>query len=227
MATFNTLHYGGSLTATNRLGVKPQKDADFRKQKRLETIIRLENAAMPQQAIAAMFCISIHRLRRIKESPEYLIARMKITHGIIVEHQASIEQIREQRKEMLTQLLPPALQVLANELQTAGGTLAERKLKTEIARDILDREGTFAKVSRTEIKPVENFDFEKADAASAEIMRALKAAALPTHSSETIEANIAFSNSRTLSAVDQQEALASLESAAELLEEMPVKDTVN
>lgn len=241
-ANTNFLHYGGSLSRkTGRLGAKPAAQAQFKSQKRLETIVRLENAAIPESACAAMLCISVPRLRTIKKSPEYLAARIRITHGIILDHDSQIETIKSQRKEMLTQLLPPALQILANELSQPAHTLAERKHQAAIAQDLLDREGTFAKISKTEIKPVDAFDFEKADTASASVINTLKSAVsqqrlsasasstVDTHSAHTadaVAANDEFSRSHTLSAVDQQAALDALEESADpadLLEFMPLK----
>lgn len=229
----NHLHFGGSLNPkSGRLGPKPSQGTAFKKQKRFETIVRLENAGIGEAAAAAMLCISVPRLRFIKKNPDYLNARMRITHGIILDHDSSLSQIREQRKEMLTQMLPPALQVLANELLQPAHTLAERKHKVEVARDLLDREGTFAKVSRTEVKPVDHFDFEHADKASSEILAVIKGTApaacggravsgqkTDVASETTTESGLAaaeaFSNtSKTLSAIDQQLALSKLEEEA-------------
>lgn len=238
-SNFAHLHYGGSAnTRTGRFGPKPEAGRMFKVQKRLELMVRLENAGIGEAATAAMLCISVSRLRYIKRSPEYLTARIKITHGIIIDHDKNLAQIKEQRKEILTQMLPPALQVIANELAAPAVTLAERKHKFAVAQDVMDREGLFAKVSKTEIKPVDHFDFEEADKASAAAISAIKSIAAPpvkgileagpdsTHSEEAVEANEAFSNSHTLSATDQERALAKLEEEAALLE-MNIQGPVN
>jgi hypothetical protein len=179
------LHYGGSLgPVTGKIGSKPASGIAFRSQKRYESIIRLENAAFPDTAIAAMLCISVPRLQTIKKSPEYLAARIQLTHGIILDNESKVAHIKSQRKEILTQLLPPALQILAEEIQRPATNFAERKHKVALAQDLLDREGLFAKVSKTEIKPVDMFDFEKADAESMAVISALKGAA-PQHTQHT------------------------------------------
>ncbi len=241
---FASLHYGGSIsTKTSRLGAKPSKGNSFRKLRRFEDIVRLENAQFTPTQIGAMLCISATRVKTLQRSPDYLIARMKITHGIILDHEANLAMIKEQRREMLTQLLPPALQILANELQRPATTLAERKHQTALTLELMDREGTFAKVSRTEVKPVDSFDFETKDAESRSIISAIRAVSPPPllgaakggeHTAISIAANAEFSNSHTLSAVDQQKALDSLEKAAlssedgtELLEAMPTDGTVS
>lgn len=242
--SFKTLWYGGSKSLAGKAGLKPQAGTIYRKQARLELMVRLENAGLGEAAIAAMTCVSLPRLRTIKKSPEYMSARIQITLGIITDVDSKMEQIKQQRKEILTHMLPPALLVIANELQAPAHSLGERKHKVALAQDLLDREGTFAKVSRTEVKPVDTFDFEHADAQSRSILSAIKsvapapavkppptdetiktlegarksasleAAAAQTHSAEAVEANEAFSNSHTLSQTDQEEALARLEEEA-------------
>lgn len=229
MAINNHLHYGGSLaTRSGKLGSKPKQGSNFSRQRRYETIIRLENAGFTSVAIAGMLCISPTRLNMLKRDPDYLAARVQLTHGIILDQEGKLAAIKEQRKEILKQNLPAALQVLADEIQRPAHTLAERKHKAAMALEYLDREGTFAKVSRTEVKPVDEFDFEKADIASKEIIKALNSTpAIGHHTKESLEANLEFSNSHTLSAVDQQAALDELETI-ELLETMsPVSDKVN
>src|SRR3974390_1084851 len=174
---------------------------------------------MPEGAIAPMLNISVSRLRYLKKTPEYLIVRMRITHGIILDQDAKIAEIKEQRKELLVKLLPPSHQNHENTLLSQPSNYAERKLQVDVAKDVLDRSDIFAKVSRTEVKPVSFFDFEKTDKDSAEIMAVLKAAAQPLASISSAEGlegilldSAAFQDqSAGLSESDQQLALKSLE----------------
>lgn len=226
-----SLFYGGSQTKSGRLSSKPVAKSQFKKLRRLESIVRLENAGFSEIAMAAMLTISVPRLRDIKKSSDYLNARIKITHGIILDNAGELSLIKDQRREILTQQLPAALQVLANELQRTPITLGERKHQTDVARDILDREGTFAKISRAEIKPVDLFDFEHADEASKGIIATIKGIAAPLTQEQitaSITTNTEFSNSHTLSDVDQQEALDELERnfEAEALKLLPTAGEV-
>jgi hypothetical protein len=230
-----TMHYGGSISSkTGRLGAKTGAAATFRKVKRLELMVRLENAGIPDPAAAAMLVISVPRLRHIKKSPEYLQVRMKITHGLVVDYEGSLANIKTQRREMLTQMLPAALQVLANEIQSPGVSLAERKHKVAVAQDIMDREGLFAKISKTEIKPVDEFTSDAMDAESARLIASVKKYA-PAISSDdksdsvraTIDSNIEFTNGRTINATEQQQALTDLEAEAALLDKIPADAPVN
>lgn len=230
-----TLHYGGTQNPKSAaLGPKPSAGKQFKTQKRFETIVRLENAGFSEAASAAMLCISVPRLRYLKKQSDYLIVRAKLTHGIILDWDNELAKVKEQRKELLTAMLPPALLCLSQEIQRPAITLAERKHQAQVAQDILDREGTFAKISRAEIKPVDHFEFERYDQASKGIIAALTAtgggaaslsvssvnedgspkAPFGAHTLEAVAANEAFSNSHTLSQTDQEKALAQLEQEA-------------
>lgn len=234
----NHLHYGGTLSPGNYYGVgpKPAKSTTFKKQKRYEDIIRLENAMFPDKAIASMLGISMNRLTFIKKNPEYLAARVKITHGIILDHDSKLADIASHRRELLTQLLPPALQHIANTLQEPALTIADKKHKTAVALEVMDREGTFAKISRTEVKPVDHFDFEGPDAASRGVIAALKSQTQPADQSEDAKRTLieealrtsgAFQAGCTLTTEEQQKALTDLEEnttvAPEELAAMPVE----
>jgi hypothetical protein len=214
-STTQHLHYGGSLNSKGRLSQKPTQKTKFAQMKRMELIVRLVNAQLTHAAIAVIIGISSRRLSFLMNTSDYLQARMKITHGLIIDYEGNLENIKEQRREILTEHLPAALLVIANELQRPATTLAERKHQTAIAQDLLDREGSLAKISRAEVKPVDFFDFERADKESAEIIAAIRNNT-PTLqatdvSAEALRANKEFSNSHTLSAVDQQAALDTLD----------------
>jgi hypothetical protein len=209
------LHYGGNYNPVREtLGHKPQEKVAFRSQKRFELMIQLENAGISDHAMSAILCISVNRIRTIKKTVEYLKARMKLTLGIVVDREASIKHIKEQRKEVLVALMPDALQVIANAVKRPATTFSEEKFRVSIAQDILDREGSLAKVSRAEIKPVTSFSYEDADASSEDVLAAIRGAARggPKHDAEEVmQLSKDFSNSKTLSAIDQQLALDELD----------------
>lgn len=222
----NTLHYGGTQNPKSAaLGPKPTAGKQFKTQKRFETIVRLESAGFSEAAAAAMLCISVPRLRYLKKSPDYLSVRAKLIHGIILDWDGELSVIKQQRKEVLSNALPPALAALMDEIQRPAVTLAERKHKIGVVQDFLDREGSFAKISRAEIKPVDHFEFERYDEASKGIMAALSGisklnedgtpkAPFGAHTLDAVAANEAFSNSHTLSQTDQEKALQALEAEA-------------
>jgi len=214
------LHYGGTLTGKKGvLGRSPNKGGHFKVRRRHETIARLENAGFTKPQIAPMIGISTNKLTHIMNSADYLIVRIAITHGVVVDHTAQLATIKAQRKEMMTQLLPQGLQAIANILQSNATTIADKKLQVAVAQDLFDREGTFAKISRTEVKAVDEFDFHAADKASDSLINILRATSAPKvrvdagnltagnvttidekldgsqHTLEAIEANKEFSNS--------------------------------
>jgi hypothetical protein len=206
--------YGGSLNPSGKLGPKPAQGKPqntFRSAKRLELIARLENAAVPETAAAAMLCISVNRLRQIKKSPEYLRVRMRITLGIITDQDGALADIKAQRREALTRLLPPALQVIANAVQAPAISLAERKFQHEVVTDLLDREGSFPKVSRQEVSAKTGFDWGSAEAASQLVLQVLQVNQNGPSVSEVLGVASSFSAGATLSPEEQQNALASLD----------------
>lgn len=212
------LHFGGSMSGkTGRLGSKPVEGLQYRTRRRVETIIKLEAAGFTRIQIAAMLCVSVNRLAYIMKSSDYLIARTAMTYGIILDEDARLKLIMSQRKDVLRQFLPAGLQILANELQRPAITIAERKHQVALVQDLMDREGTLAKVSKSEIKLDDKFDYNIADKTSQSVISAIRASAPMVgkhHTVEAVAANAEFSNSHTLSAVDQQQALQALEDAA-------------
>lgn len=210
------LFYGGTPAKTPyKIGCKPGKSTTFKKQKRHELIARMENASLPEAQIATLLGLTVPRLRSVKQHPDYLKARMKVTLGIIVDQDASLDQIREQRKDFIRQMLPPALQVIANAIQTPAFSYADRKLQVSVAQDLLDREGTFAKISRSEVKPVEHFDWESTDAGATSVIDVIKGTlSFREHSSPGVESILeisrAFSTGQVLSSEAQQSALKNL-----------------
>lgn len=218
------LHYGGSVNQSKKsMGVKPQSGRTFKQQKRLELIVRMENAAIPEGQIAAMLLITVNRLRSIRKTLEYLKARHQITLGIVVEAEASLPQIKEQRKEVLTQMLPQALQVIANVIYQPTALLdtGAKKLQVSVAQDLMDREGTLAKVSKSEIKVEDKkFDWNFMDQSHGSVLDVIRGSAQSRMNrnafdlQNTINLSQDFSNSATISAIDQQASLDNLEKQA-------------
>lgn len=217
------LHYGGSPTANPKInGCKPASGRSFRTQKRLELMVQLENSAVPDHMAAAMLNISLTRLKQIKKSTDYLKARMKLTLGIVVDHGQRLEQIKEQRKEVLTSMLPQALQVIANAITRPALTVQEQKLQVAVAQDLMDREGSLAKVSRSEVKQVDKFDWNFIDEQNRSIFDVIKTTAKANMNNSRTAAEIQdavnlsadFSNSKTIDVKDQQAALDTLEKEA-------------
>lgn len=201
-STLGHLHYGGTGPSAAqplyRHNAKPEAGKIFRTQKRMELIVRLENAGVSESQMAQMLCVSVPRVRQIKRSREYLKARIKITQGLIVDHDLMLEQTRDQRREILRNLLPPALQVIANAVMNPPSGIFEKRMQVQVAQDILDREGTFAKISRAEIKPVERFDWESEEASAAEVIKLMQsgvgAPGTTIRAAKLIEISQAFSS---------------------------------
>jgi len=225
VASIPHLHYGGTPVATNGgIGCKPSKGRSFRMQKRLELIVQMENAQIPEHMMAPMLGISLTRLKGIKKSLDYLKVRMQLTLGIITDHGQKLEVIKEQRKDVLTQMIPQAMQVIAHVINqpTALLDLGKQKLQVAVAQDLMDREGTLVKVSKSEVKQVDRFDWNGIDSAGRSIMDVIRGAARQnmggaaraSEVQDIINLSHDFSNSRTINVVEQQAALDKLEKEA-------------
>jgi hypothetical protein len=141
--------------------------------------------------------------------------RIQIQTGISISSEATTKEIAEYRRAHFREMLPDALRVVADALLIKPQSLAERKLQTQIALEVMDREGTFPKISRTDVHAKVEHDYSSLDAVSAELLSVMdspmQSEALPARLQGILDANRAFSNSETLTHDKQEAALASLE----------------
>lgn len=217
------LHYGGTPTKTNGgIGCKPATARTFRQQQRYELMVKMETSQIPDHMAAPMLGISLTRYKQIKKSFEYLKVRMELTLGIIVDKGQRLEVVREQRKEVLTQMLPDALKVIAHVVSqpTPLLSLQDKKLQVAVAQDLLDREGSLAKVSKSEIRQVDEFNWKSLDDSNKSVFDVIRGAAQKnmqinaSRIQDTINLSADFSNSKTIDVKEQQAALSELEAEA-------------
>jgi hypothetical protein len=198
--------------------MKGKKFADMA---RLEKLCRIDMAiatsgvVVPDSDIALMLGRSVYIVKRLRRKVEYLRFRTAIQTGVALETELSAQQMIEYRKAHFKNMLPDALRVIADELTKPAVSIAERKLKVELARDVIDREGSFPKISRTDSHIKIDHNYDAIDSVSSELRAAMDApvqdSELSTSGSSALTANRAFSNSETLTHDKQAEALLQLE----------------
>src|ERR1700733_680199 len=226
-------HAGGSLTAKGRLSSRPAKDRYLSRLVLIEKLCRLDVGALStgiqisNGELGNLIGRSARTVEVMKRSPEYLRFRVQITTGISLGTEQSLSQIASYRKQHFRENLPTAIQAIVSELERpiTNLTLQERKFRFEVARDFLDREGTFLRISKTEAHVKMEHDYTSVDHAANEIMEAMKGSPvqheeIPASTQAILEANRSFSNSENLSIDKQEEALAKLESMP-LISELP------
>lgn len=223
-------NYLGSLRK-GRLSSRPQKDKNFGTLSRIEKIVRLDlgfqttGITIPDVDIARMVGRSARYIRVLRTKVEYLKMRTQIQTGICIDVEGSIEDIKAYRKQYFKESLPSALRAIVDELERPAVTPFDRKLKIDLAKDFLDREGTFPKISRTDSHVKIQHDYTEADEAAASLLAAMdgpvQVKEITTETQRVLSANSAFTNSETISHSQQEEALATLETL------IPMSDSIN
>lgn len=214
-------HPGGSLTPSGRIGTRPSKGKFYSRQALIEKIVRLDqNAAItglviPDTDIARVINRSPRTVQTIRRDSEYLRMRIEVQTGVSLNSDKNFDEIRAFRVQYFKDSLPTALKAIVAELERPAVTIQERKLKVELAKDFLDREGSFPRISRTDSHVKVEHDYSNADSLAEELLLGMDS---PVQNSELdpklnriLNANMAFSSSETISHTQQEEALATLE----------------
>lgn len=105
--------------------------------------VRLEAALYKDPEIAAFLKMTPAGLAQMKMDPEYDIMRMQVASGVASSAEEELLKDQEYKYEQLRNLVP---QALTNLFDLARSQNEHIKLKA--TSEILDREGTIAKVSR-------------------------------------------------------------------------------
>jgi hypothetical protein len=129
----------------------------------MEQLARLESTGMYSNIqLAEFFGVVEQTIVVMKARPEYQRIRATFATGVLdtiaEEARTGIENQVQELKEMV----PASLFTLRNTLVRGNrdaATTHERRLALDAAKEILDREGTHAKVSKSEVKVKEVPDF--------------------------------------------------------------------
>jgi hypothetical protein len=219
-----------TITRKGRIGNKPREGTHFATEIVLEKLVRFDLAKaqgkslITDHEIAKILGRSTRSLAYLRKHLSYLKKRVELTTGIGVSTAQTVDEAIRQQRMVLKMAMPTALRVLMNQLEQVPTTIAEKRLQTQVALEWLDREGTFPKISRTDIHQKVEHDYSSLDAASKDLLEALDSPtpARPADEIESIlKVNDQFSNSTTITIKDQQDALTDLE-------KLPLKsDAVN
>jgi hypothetical protein len=134
---------------------RPRGAKGFRRYMRMEQLARLEatgNYSVLQ--LAAFFQVTPVTIGLMKAQPEYQRIRDSFVSGVLDTLQDDTRLLFENQLAELKDLVPASLRTLRDTLvrgnsQTAS--IAERKMAMQAATEVFDREGTFAKVSKSEV----------------------------------------------------------------------------
>lgn len=217
----STTFYGAaSITPKGRLSRKTS-GGFFKTAILMEKLVRLDLAKAQGKSLISdpEICKIIGRSPRylsiLRGKREYLQKRIEVTTGIGLENAESTEFAIQKHKQYLRMLMPDALRVIADTLQQNPIDTVGRRLRTQMALEVLDREGSFPKISRTDSHLKVEHDYSSTDGVSRELLEALGGTPQREEKEssiiEALEINSKFSKSESLSTEAQEAAMNTLE----------------
>jgi hypothetical protein len=143
-------------TPIGNTSVKPKAGRYFRRHIRMEHAARLEaSGQFSNNEIARLLDVSLPTLHQMKAQPEYLAKRAELATGVVCDLDTGLRQDTENLRRELQDMLPSALRTLRNAVQRGAvnnAPVQDIKVGMEAAKEIMDREATFSKVSKSEIR---------------------------------------------------------------------------
>lgn len=169
-----TLRIGKCMNNTNNSAL--HKGRQWRRIVRIEKAALLTLKGFPNDSIAMHIGIHPQTLIYLKQTPEFKSRMIALSTGIIEQHDLQIRQDEEFQREQLNEMVPLALMKLKELAMSANQHIAYKA-----AQDILDRQGTHAKVSRTAIDIKENVNLNVVNQVAESIMDVLRNAPTKPH----------------------------------------------
>jgi hypothetical protein len=209
------LHYGASVTKSGAVvgsyGVRTKTKIQIERLVQID-LASLNSLNLTLQDIGRVLGCSARYVQTLRNHPAYIMLRMEMTTGISARAEDSAKNFVALRKQAMVDMLPAALRTIAEAISSPSTPIAVR---VKVAQDVIDREGSFPKVSRSEIRARVEHDYAASDGVSAELLSYM------THSSsedevdplilKALAANRAFSSSDTISSAQQEKAMKMLE----------------
>lgn len=134
----------------------------YRSYIRMEQLARLEATGMYSNLdLADFFGVDKQTIVVMKARPEYARIRATFQTGVLDTIAEESRLLVENQLEELREMVPTSLLTFRNVLQRGNrdaATQHERRLALDAAKEVMDREGTFAKVSKSEVKVKDEID---------------------------------------------------------------------
>ena len=115
----------------------------YKRHIRMIQAVRLEAMLYKDAEIALFLKMSPAGLAQLKMDPDYIALRTQVQTGVVCEAEKALLTDTEYKHELIRDMVPQALQGLYDCARSAN-----EHVKLKAAAEILDREGTMAKVSR-------------------------------------------------------------------------------
>lgn len=158
------------------MGGTPTNASAMHKGRQWRRLIRIEKAAFLTQKgiysndqIARFIGIHPQTLIYLKQTPEFQSRMIAMATGLVDEHDITVREDEDYQRQELKSMVPVALMKL-RELAMSGN----QSVALKATQDILDREGTHAKVSRSQVDVKENINLNVLDQVAASIQDVLR-----------------------------------------------------
>ena len=211
--------YAG-LTKTGRLsnkinGKQGRYDLFLEKLVRFDIARLSGNSLLTDKEIGTILGKATRYICIVRRKSDYLRKRVELTTGISADWDNSVNNSVEAHKQVLEMMMPDALRVLANQLRNNPTNTVEKRLQTTVALEILDRQGSLPKISRTDSHLKIEHDYSSLDNVSKDLLSSVDGPVQSTEEDKAIlqilNANKEFANSDTVSESKQEIAMRILE----------------
>ncbi len=145
----------------------------YKRRLKIERIARLTAAGYTDEEIGCALEITKVYVSMLRRTPEYIAILTEVNTGVISDLDSSLrKEILNVRAELL-EMVPGAILALRDALYDKTNP----RMRLEAAKEILDREGSIVKVSKSEVKVERETDFSKHDVIADDILAALRSTA--------------------------------------------------
>lgn len=136
----------------------------------VQQIARLTFMGLNDTQISVALGITKAMVTMNRQTPLYLSQWAELTTGVITELDGGVRTHTENFKEEITAMVPTALLAIQDALHDK----ANPRIRFEAAKQILDREGTTAVVSKSQVTHKGEINYEQHDLVGDNLLEALK-----------------------------------------------------
>lgn len=182
---------------------------------KLERIARLvaDPAGYTNEQIANMLNCDKQTIVYIKQTPAFHAKMLEVSTGITSDWDADLRQDAENSRAELRSMMPSALLVIRNAIMSNNP-----QMQRWAASEILDREGTHAKVSKSSVSVVTQPNMTVDASVASNIMALLASAPVTGPGAETVAATGGFTSTAQVAGEQQKTMADDAESALDSLD---------
>ena len=159
-----------NYTSKGNISTKKAPGMQHKRYMRIERLCRLELSGHTEDEMAFHQGISKVRVNQLKRTPEYISLRTQLASGIVSQADRNMLEDIDANHQIVKDMVPEALLAVRDAILDRNNPA----LRLRAAQDLLDREGTLAKVSKSEVKAHVEYDFAQHETVSNSLLDALK-----------------------------------------------------